>query len=139
MANSSKNVGFFLGIRFDHEVGISRGSIVLIGLAFDKSTHSSDVLVGRIPFLVDLVARPSEVVVGVVEWNFLLVGASADLEGFVVDGVVGIGVGIAEGNVFQVIDACVKVPVTGDIVKGMVFHHEVDYILDLARGKRGSA
>ena len=102
-----------LSSRFDNEVGISRGRVVQLGFTLDKTAHGWGISVGGIPQLVDLIARAGKVVVRVVQRDFLLVGTSADLEGLVVHSVVGVGVGIAESDVVQAVDALVEVPVTG--------------------------
>ena len=55
-------------------------------------------------FAVDLVRDTSEVVVRVLQGDLSLVGTSTDLNGLVVDGVVGVGVRVAELLVDQVVN-----------------------------------
>jgi len=81
--------------------------------------------------------RPSElttgkVVVRVLERDLVLVRTSANRDWLIPDGPVWVGVVVAVVNVAEVINVLVKVPVTGNVVKGVVLHHEVDDMLDVA-------
>lgn len=72
---------------------------------------------GDIPLAEDLIGDAGKYVVGILQRDFRLVGGGTDLQRFPPHGPLGIRVLVAEGNVAQVVDVRMKVPVAGDIVK----------------------
>lgn len=106
-----------LAIRFDDKGRITRSGVVLLGLALDKTCHIGDVVVGDIPLAEDLIGDAGKYVVGILQRDFRLVGGGTDLQRFPPHGPLGIRVLVAEGNVAQVVNVRMKVPVAGDIVK----------------------
>lgn len=56
---------------------------------------------------------------------------SADLQWLSPHGPIRVGVLIAEGEIAQVVDVRVKVPVAGDVVERVILQGQVDNVLDL--------
>jgi hypothetical protein len=131
LSKSGQGMGLLLGESLDDERSVAGCGVICIGLALHKSTHGRDVILGRRPSLVELITRPRKVVVGVVERDFLFIWTGADGQGHAIDGVVGIGVVVAVLNVAQIVNVRVEVPVPGNVVEGMILHHEVHDMLDL--------
>lgn len=69
--------------------------------------------------------------VWVCERHFGLIRTGADFEGFIPDCPVGVGVFVAILGIDQVVDPGVEVPVTSDVVKGVILHHQVYDMFDL--------
>jgi len=109
LCQESEGAGLFLGLGVDDKGGIAGRLGVLFGLTLDEATHGGEVGVGRLPLLVDFVGDTGEVVVGVLERDFVFVGRCADRDGLTVDGVVGVCVCVAVGCVAQeVVDVLVE-------------------------------
>jgi len=132
LRESGEGLRVFLAIGFDDKARVSRSSLVLLGLSLDKTSHGDSIIVARLPLLVDLITGAGEVVIRVTQWHLLLVRSSADLESFAIYSPVGIGIIVAVLGVSQVVDVCVEVPVSGNVVEGVVLLHQVHDVLDLA-------
>lgn len=118
-------------VALDDKGTVTGSGIVLLGLSLNEARHVRDVTAGGLPLAVDLVAGTSEVVVGIRERDLILVRAGTDHDGLVVDGPVGVGELVAELDVAETIDVVTEVPVSCDVVEGVVLHHEVDDMGDL--------
>ena len=95
LSQGSQDAGLFLSVSLDDKGSITRGSAVLLALALNEATHARGVIRSWRPGSVDLVAGTSKVVVRVNKRDFVLVGTSADVQGFAPDCPVGVGVLVA--------------------------------------------
>jgi len=75
LGEESEGAGLFLGLSVDDKGGVAGGFRVLLGLALDETAHGGVVGVGGLPLLVDFVGDTGEVVVGVLERDFIFVGS----------------------------------------------------------------
>lgn len=113
----SQKCSLLLAIRLDDKRRVARSGVVLVGLALDKTCHIGDIVVGDIPLAEDLIGDAGKYVVGILQRDFRLVRGRTDLQRFPPHGPLGIRVLVAEGDVAQVVNVRMKVPVAGDIVK----------------------
>jgi hypothetical protein len=104
---------------------------VKIGLPFYKSTHGRDIIVSEVPVLIQFITRSRKVVFWVKQRDLLLIWRSADLNWLVVDGVAEICVVVTEFDIAKIVHIWMEVPITGNVIEGMILHHEVNNMLDL--------
>jgi len=71
-------------------------------------------------------------VVWVKQRDLLLIWRGADLNWLVIDGIAGICVVVTELNIAKIVYIWMEVPITGNVIEGMILHHEVNNMLDLA-------
>lgn len=133
LGNLDQCGSLLLVVGFDHERRLAGGLLVFLGLTLDEPSHIRDRVLGRVPGPVDFIGGACEVVVRVPQRHLSLVWFRADQDRLSPHGPVGVGVLVAEGlpQVGQVIDPRMEGPVSGDVVEGVVLHHEVDNMLDL--------
>jgi len=131
LGKSGKGLRGLLAVGLDDERSITWSLAVLLGLTLDETTHVWGVVLAWGPLLVDLVAGACEVVVWVLERDFVLVWTGTDGDWLVVDGPVWVGVVVAVVDVAQVVNVVVEVPVSGDVVEAVVLHHQVNDVLDV--------
>jgi hypothetical protein len=118
-------------IGLDHKGCVSGSRLILLRLALDETTHVGDVILGDIPLAKDLISDSGKVVIGIDRRDFGLERTGADLQRLSPYSPVGVGIFVAVVHVAQVVDVRVEVPVTSDVVKGVIFQGEVDDVLDL--------
>lgn len=104
-----KHGALVLAVGLDDERRVAGCLHVLRALALNETHHVGSSVLGRVPFAVNLVGSASEVMVGVLKWDLGLVGTSADHDGLVPDGPVGVGVLVAVADVPQVVDVRVEI------------------------------
>lgn len=137
---SSECRAFFGIICLNDKGSVSRRCVVFVALTLDEAPHSRSVVLAGLPGLVDLVRGSGEVVIWVYERDFRLVRTGADLQWLAIDrpsmrqwcpmlqmlrlcSPIGVGIVVTVLDVAQIINIWMEIPVSGDVVKTMIFLH----------------
>src|ERR1700743_3785684 len=95
LSQRCEDVGLLLVIGLDDERSVAWGGIVFLRLPLNEAAHVGCIALGRIPCLVNLVARSREVVVWIYQRDLVLEWARAYRGGLIPDSPVRLSVAVA--------------------------------------------